>query len=669
MPLYPGPFYQMGWTVFKPIAIQAGIGFVCSIFVFPQSVTHQFRRKFVGVLKPLAQGMAELEEHFTQAASLVDGGDGPNHHSPREPFPPNDDRTSFDSDRSTDEEHKIHAWGDWSASIRTTLLGSLAGMQPLQAQERYLDVDISYTRLSGHDLKDLFYLLTSMQIRASGLSFFFNQIVNKIRRTHLDSGAFNAHSTLGLSRANSAQPYSRPLSRATSHVGSRPPSRGISRPASARDIRRNSSSKEIREVHSAGAKELRDARSHSYRDLKDSRNPSARDVREHALVDSTPATPRSGHVTPHRASTDDMRDHAKTLAHKLHLFRQNDKNLHSSRQSTSDLHSLKGSTTALQALRDLTGKGSHISLLDRLRKSQQPVGVYESQRYMDMELADDSDLQPLVRQLELLAAGALPLVKSLKKCLNGAVAWSQAKDKKRWTEDKSLAKSLATMKIILTEFKEHRVRVIDPYRDMFDPLHPTWQRLTPIQHKGLYYCFVAQYHLIEFSEAVLAFIEKALEKDAQRPKKKLWLPRLLALFKQFRESVKSEVDHAAGDNGEDDDQELEDEEREMYEHELDHHELGAAGRRDPDYSPYTNVFLVILSKITKIPDLIFSKSGMYAVKAGMLGCLTSLPAFFSSSAGFYYANRGIWVSYWKIGNADNRSALSVGNGYVYGLAQ
>lgn len=336
-----------------------------------------------------------------------------------------------------------------------------------------------------------------------------------------------------------------------------------------------------------------------------------------------------------------MRDHARTLAHKLHLFRQSDKNLHSSRHSTSDLTSLKGSTTALQALKDLTSKGSHISLLDRLRKAQQPVGVYESQRYMDMELADDSDLQPLVRQLELLAAGALPLVGCLKKCLNGAVSWSQAKDKKRWSEDKNLMKSLATMKVILAEFKEHRVQVIDPYRDMFDPLHPTWQRLTPIQHKGLYYCFVAQYHLIEFSEAVIAFVEMALEKDAKRPKKKLWLPRLLALFKQFRESVKSEVDHAAGDNGEDDDQELEDEEREMYSN--DHHELGEARRRDPDYQPYTNLFLVILSRITKIPDLIFSKSGMYAVKAGMLGCLTSLPAFFTSSAGFYYANRGIWV--------------------------
>lgn len=654
VPLYPTAFYSIGWMVFKPIAIQAGIGVVCSIFVFPQSVTHQFRRKFVGVLSPLAKGMAELEEHFTQAASLVDGGDGPPGKPHREPFPPDDDRTSFDSDRSTDEEHKIHAWGDWSASIRSTLLGSLAGIQPLQAQERYLDIDISYTRLSGHDLKEIFYLLTSVQIRASGLSFFFNQIVNKIRRTHIDSSAFNAHHTLGLSREPSHHPLSRAGSRAASaqtpsHIPSRPASardirhsssaRDVRHSSSARDVRRNSSSKDIRP--NLSARDMQDDRPSSSRDFRDRRNSSSRDIRDSLPLDSTPGSPRSGAATPFRMSTEDMRDHARSLAHKLYLFRSSEKGLHSSRQSHSDLTSLRGSTAAFHALKDLTGKGSHISLLDRLRKAQQPVGVYESQRYMDMELADDSDLQPLVRQLELLAAGALPLVGGLKQCLNSAVAWSQAKDKKRWAEDKTMAKHLAAMKATLAEFKRTRVEVINPYRDMFDPLRPTWQRLTPIQHKGLYYCFVAQYHLIEFSEAVIAFIESALEMDAKRPKKRLWFPRLLALFQQFRESMRSEVEHAAGDNGEDDDQELQDEERELMSDQ--HEQLGEARRRDPDYVPYRNVLLAVVSKITKIPDLVFSKSGMYAVKAGLLGCLTSMPAFFKSSAGFYYYNRGLFA--------------------------
>ncbi len=34
-----------------------------------------------------------------------------------------------------------------------------------------------------------------------------------------------------------------------------------------------------------------------------------------------------------------------------------------------------------------SNKGSHVSLLDHLRKTQLPVGVYESQRYMDVERA------------------------------------------------------------------------------------------------------------------------------------------------------------------------------------------------------------------------------------------------------------------------------------------
>jgi hypothetical protein len=34
-------------------------------------------------------------------------------------------------------------------------------------------------------------------------------------------------------------------------------------------------------------------------------------------------------------------------------------------------------------------RGSHVSLMDRLRKVQQPVGLYESQRYMELEKAFD----------------------------------------------------------------------------------------------------------------------------------------------------------------------------------------------------------------------------------------------------------------------------------------
>jgi len=35
---------------------------------------------------------------------------------------------------------------------------------------------------------------------------------------------------------------------------------------------------------------------------------------------------------------------------------------------------------------------------------------------------------------------------------------------------------------------------------------------------------------------------------------------------------------------------------------------------------------------------------MYAVKAGVLTVLTTLPQFIASSAAFYYDNRGIWCA-------------------------
>ena len=58
-----------------------------------------------------------------------------------------------------------------------------------------------------------------------------------------------------------------------------------------------------------------------------------------------------------------------------------------SRFSTSHLSVRNSSGFNLRSSSPLRNQhaGSHISLLDRLRKLQQPVGVYESQRYMDIE--------------------------------------------------------------------------------------------------------------------------------------------------------------------------------------------------------------------------------------------------------------------------------------------
>lgn len=73
-------------------------------------------------------------------------------------------------------------------------------------------------------------------------------------------------------------------------------------------------------------------------------------------------------------------------------------------------------------------------------------------------------------------------------------------------------------------------------------------------------------------------------------------------------------------------------------------ELGAVKKRNPEYTPFDSPLLNLLTKLSAVPNLLRSRSFMYAVKAGVLTALTTLPQFLASSAAFYYYNRGIWCA-------------------------
>ena len=254
--LYPYPLYTSGLLFFLPMAVQGGIATVCSLVIFPESVGHSFQSKLVGVIQPLESAMQSIESLFRDTGGI---------HSPSAPA-----------------HHRLEQWAGRSKAIRIELLQSLGGVPPLRAQQRYLSVDFSYGRLSGHDLRDLFDRIATLQTRSGGLAFFFDVIVNNTRHLHLDSSAFSVH------QAAASRPNSRPAS--------------------------------INEI-------------------------------AHEAIDD---------------ETDSDNEDAQTRRfHLPAIFR---------RRSGSPLGTA-------------SHRGSHISLLDHLRKAQQPVGVYESQRYMDIERA------------------------------------------------------------------------------------------------------------------------------------------------------------------------------------------------------------------------------------------------------------------------------------------
>ncbi|WRT65402.1 uncharacterized protein IL334_002345 [Kwoniella shivajii] len=563
---YPYDLYTSGLLFFLPMAVQAALGIIASLFIFPESVGHSFQSKFPGIINPLAAAMKSIDDLFQQAKL--------------DPLDSNGNSellSAQDVSREKEFAAKLDDWAERSKDIRQQLLQSLAGLPPLRAQQRYLNVDFSYSRLSGEDLRTLFDLIALVQARSGGMAFFFDVIVTNARHTHLDSSAWSVHKIA----------QSRPASRPTSI-----------------------------------------------------RNESIDDSRRDSLADD--AIPGDGAVTP-PIDHDDSYDPSN---HERSSY------LSGKRLHFSAFLRKSGSSHALG--RD---KGSHVSLLDHLRKIQQPVGVYESTRYMDIEKNFASDTEHVLEQLNILARGCLPVIRSCEAALSTSTSWVSSVNRdrdllprrkgKNDMDEKSsgegvnrLVQVTNDLQAALDEFCVARVEIIKPYRHLFDPNHPADEALhgpDKTNFRGLFQNFVAQYHLIEFTEALLNLLRHMQDIDKTRQKRRFWYPRLANLLAHLRHSHK-ERHLTDGDDGHDNDAAFARGDEDEYQL------LGEVKKRNPEYKPFDNPYLDAISRLAGIADILGSRSFMYAIKAAVLGALTSLPNFIATSASFYYFNRGIWCT-------------------------
>ncbi|WVQ94336.1 hypothetical protein IAU59_001415 [Kwoniella sp. CBS 9459] len=572
---YPYNLYTSGLLFFLPMAIQAALGIFATLFIFPESVGHAFQSKFPGVLSPLAGAMKSIESLFEEAE----------HGLP--PINDNSDLLSAsDARREADFAAKLEDWADRSKSIRQQILQSLGGVPPLRAQQRYLSVDFSYSRLSGEDLRTLFDLLALVQARSSGMAFFFDVIVTNARHSHLDSSAWSVHHV------------------SQSRPGSRAPS---------------------------------------------IRNETPTEERRGSLADDA-GPDDGGTVTP------PIDHHADDSTDALNQERGSyfsGKRLHFAFLRKS------GSSHALGK----EHKASHVSLLDHLRKVQQPVGVYESTRYMDIERSFATDTEHVLQQLNILARGSLPVIRTCEAALSVSIRWilnvnrdrriisgvhrnssagsdHQEKSKASQSSLEGLEEVTNQLQAALNGFSEARKEVIKPYRHLFDPAHPADEGMHGhgrTHFRGLFQNFVAQYHLIQFTEALLNLLRQMQELDQARPKRRFWYPHLTSLIAHIRHSHQ-EKHLTDGDDGNENDAAFS-----RGDEDADHF-LGAAKKRNPEYKPFDNPYLNVLSRVTSFADIFGSRSFMFALKAAVLGALTSLPNFIASSASFYYFNRGIWCT-------------------------
>lgn len=138
-------------------------------------------------------------------------------------------------------------------------------------------------------------------------------------------------------------------------------------------------------------------------------------------------------------------------------------------------------------------KGSHVSLLEHLRKVQQPVGVYESQKYMDVERVFAADQQDTLAQMGILACSALPLVRTCKRALDAAGGWIIGVNKDRHLvrdggDREDLKDHIKALEAAIQAFGTARLAAIKPYRHIFDPAHPAEEHQAKVGARDMKKC-------------------------------------------------------------------------------------------------------------------------------------------------------------------------------------
>ncbi|EIW69174.1 hypothetical protein TREMEDRAFT_39416 [Tremella mesenterica DSM 1558] len=291
-----------------------------------------------------------------------------------------------------------------------------------------------------------------------------------------------------------------------------------------------------------------------------------------------------------------------------------------------------GSSTQTQRL---PKTDSRTSLRDYLNSQQTPVGVYESQRYVDIERLFADHGKGLPEHLERISVVSLPLVIASREALVKARDWILHVDRLHEvapgiTEpNKLLGGVISTLDKALEEFRETRREVVRPFQHLFDPIY----RGTLKHYRALYQNFVAQYHLIQFTESIVVLLRKMEDLEVARPRKKIWYPRPSDWLRHYWDINHRERASEQGGAREDESVTA----REAVEG-----ILGEAIARQPEYDPFRNPTLRRLSTLSALIDPLFSRSFMYAIKAVVLTGVASLPNWFSATAPWYQRQRAIW---------------------------
>ncbi|KAJ8522296.1 hypothetical protein ONZ45_g1089 [Pleurotus djamor] len=295
-------------------------------------------------------------------------------------------------------------------------------------------------------------------------------------------------------------------------------------------------------------------------------------------------------------------------------------------------------------------------------KAEFAVGVFESQRYLNLEatrLHDPAAVEHTKQANTLLQQSCEDLVVACEDGVQEIISWLTSvrqgtwrfvRDREREKVCRERCNRLISVRERLAQelctFKaDKRHKILDPYRPAFEPhlrskLHSELdvedhdhEDLVVPQHKYLFRCYVYQYHLLQLSSNILDMIDGVLKMENERPKNKLWTPANNILF--------SWSYWEASDSLEKDD----DENPEVIQgiQPAWNADLGEPKPRDPDALPPRNSFELVMNAFYRLAKAAGHGNMVFAIKAGILTVIMCLPSMIKASSGFAYRNRFVWA--------------------------
>ncbi|PFH45992.1 hypothetical protein AMATHDRAFT_70774 [Amanita thiersii Skay4041] len=494
------------------------------------------------------------------------------------------------------------SFSSMSAEIMKAVGQAEDGLVPIVISHRLLKSDLIYSRFKPADFECIQGTVRRLTGRATGMGMYFS-LIDPTREKFPVTPAPSVPST--------------PILPSTPMLGSRHPS-----PERTQTREKTETHGEDLERTSSSFWTLTRRRPH--------RSPTE--------TPRSPRTPRSDSPTCSRPQSAHSPQHHHHHHHHHHPFHPGHTHSHS------HSHSHRMHVNLL-----------HHSLLHLASaKHEQAVGLFESQRYLNLEATRFHTPYGEDYTIQMLALLQESCDELLKTCYDSVVAardwlgtvrsgrfniWTSQREKEEVRKKK--LESIQAVKDALFEALERfrsdkRHSVLEPYRRSFES-HTEEGDNEPYEmppHRYLFHCYVYQYHLMQFAGITVDMLGDIIRLETERRHCRVWTPVQRLFFRWHNWNV---VD--LNDDFEEEDPDL----IQGVGPSMETEDLILPARRDPDALPPRNVLEWAMSLLYFGVASLAGGNVLFACKAGVLAVVLCLPSFFKSTAEVAYANRFVWA--------------------------